>query len=159
MFWEFWEFIPDLITYHDVHAGELGPDLHENPDDGSVEHTRTQELKVRGVVSFGFDLDPLSDFVELANDKGTVRITMTVGESKHCTSLLPAVLRCQPARRLGEEDHAEEEQDGGDHLQSPGSTEGTSAVDEATAVADIEPEVGQYLNKVWHLSTKCQNIP
>lgn len=79
-------------TYHHVHAGELGPDLHENPDDGSVEHTRAEEFKVRGVLSFGLDFDPLPDFVEFADNEGTVRIAMAMGECKHCAGLLPAVL-------------------------------------------------------------------
>jgi hypothetical protein len=79
-------------TYHHVHAGELGPDLHEHTDDGSVEHTRTEELKVRGVLSFRLDFDPLPDLVKLANNEGTVRIAMAMGECKHCAGLLPTIL-------------------------------------------------------------------
>lgn len=125
-------------TYHDVHASQLRPDLHEYTDDGSIEHARTNELKVRGVLSFRLDFDPFSDFVEFADNEGTIGIAVTVSKSKDCASLLPTILGCQPAGRLREENHAEEKQDGWDHLESPGSTEGTSPIDERASVTDIE---------------------
>jgi hypothetical protein len=87
-------------TYHHVHAGELRPDLHEDTDDSSVEHTRTEELKVRGVTSFRLDFDPLSDFVEFVSNKRTVRIAVAMSECEHCAGLLPTILGCQPARRF-----------------------------------------------------------
>jgi len=48
------------------------------------------------------------------------------------------VLRCQPAGRLEQEDHAEEEQDIGHHLKSSESMEGVSALNEAASVTDVE---------------------
>lgn len=125
-------------TYHDVHASQLRPDLHEYTDDGSIEHSGTNELKVGGVLSFRLDSDPFSDFVEFADNEGAIGIAVTMGESKDCASLLPTILGCQPAGRFREEDHAEEEQDGGDHLQGPRSTESASSMNERTSIADVE---------------------
>ncbi|KAH0356612.1 hypothetical protein KCU81_g274, partial [Aureobasidium melanogenum] len=57
---------------------QLRPDLHENTDDGSVEHSRTNELQVGGVLSFGLDFDPFSDLVKFAHNKGTVGIARSL---------------------------------------------------------------------------------
>jgi hypothetical protein len=66
--------------------------LREDTDDSSVEHARTEELKVGGILSFGLDLNPLSDFLKLANNEGTVGITMAMSECKYSAGLLPTVL-------------------------------------------------------------------
>lgn len=42
----------------------------------------------------------------------------------------------EPARRLGEEEHADGEDDGGDHLDAPGDTERGVAVDVRAAKLD-----------------------
>ena len=74
------------------------------------------------------ELAHLTDLLHLSHDEGAVGIAVTVNEGQNGLALLPAVLAGQPTGGLGEPDHADEKEDGGDHLDTPGNTEDGSAV-------------------------------
>lgn len=57
-----------------------------------------------------------------------VDIAAAVEVGKHLDGLLPAILLGEPTRRAGKEEHADEENGAGNHLDAPGNTEGSSAL-------------------------------
>lgn len=103
---------------------------------GSVDHVGLQEFEVGDVGVAALELAHLLDFLQFAQDEGRVDVAFAVDEGEDVVAVFPAVLSGQPTRRLGERDHAEEEQDGGDHLEGPGDTESLGAIEEGAAVGD-----------------------
>ena len=116
--------------HHDVHACQLGPDLGEDADVGSVDHVRFEQLEVRDVGVVALELAHVLDILELSGNEGAVRVAFAVDEGENGMAIFPAVLASQPPRRFGQEDHAEEETDGRDHLKSPWDAESFRSVKE-----------------------------
>jgi hypothetical protein len=80
--------------HHDVHAGELRPNLSENADVGTIDHVRLEQLEIGNVSIVPFKLAHLLDFLEFELDKGIVRIAFTMNQREHSVTVFPAVLSC-----------------------------------------------------------------
>jgi hypothetical protein len=102
----------------------------------AVDHVGFEEFKVGDIGILALKLAHGLNFLILAEDEGSVGVAFTVDEGQHSEAILPAVLTGQPTGRLGQQHHAEEEEDGGNHLQTPGNTEGGSARDIARSVGN-----------------------
>ena len=116
----------------------MGPDLGEDADVGSIDHIRLEELKERGICVVALEFAHVFDILQFFCHERAVRVTFTVHEGENGVAVLPAVFACEPARRLGEEAHSDEEKDCWDHLQSPWEAECGRAIDEGAAIGDVE---------------------
>ena len=119
------------VVHHYVHACQLGPDLREDADVGPVDHVWFEELEERGVGVVAFEFANAFDVLEFLGDEGAVWVSLAVHESEHGMAVFPA-------GRLGEEAHADEEEDCRDHLDAPWDAECSGAVDFRTPVGDVE---------------------
>ena len=108
---------------------QLRPDLREDADVGPVDHIRLEEFQERSVGVVTFEFAHALDILELLHHKRTVRVAFAVHESEHRVAFLPAILARQPPGRFGKEAHADEEQDGRHHLDTPRNPERGRAVD------------------------------
>lgn len=63
------------------------------------------------------------DVLQLERHEGTIWVAFAVYKSKNGLAFFPSVFACEPAGRLGEEHHGEEEADGGNHLDPPWDAE------------------------------------
>ena len=124
--------------HHDVHAGELGPDLGENADVGAVDHLGLEELEVRYVGVVALELAHVFDFLQLGEDEAVVGVAFAVNEGQDGVAIFPAVLAGKPAGRLGEKEEHQTEENGWKHLQAPWDAEGGGTVDVRTAVGNVE---------------------
>lgn len=86
------------------------------------------------------------DVLQFVGDKGVVRVTLAVDESKDSSAVLPAVLAGEPTRRLGKEHHHEEEEEGGDHLKTPWDTPSSSVVADGVVIANEGAAVGDVVH-------------
>jgi hypothetical protein len=86
---------------------------------GAVEVLRVKQLPVSNVGEFSFKSASLLDVVELVLNKRRVRVAFAVDESQNSVALFPLIFACEPAGGLWHEDHEEEEEDTGNHLDSP----------------------------------------
>ena len=86
---------------------------------GAVEVLRVEQLPVSNIGEFSLQSTRFLDIVELVLNKRRVRIAFAVNECQDPVALFPFVLACEPAGRLWHEDHEEEEEDAGNHLDSP----------------------------------------
>jgi hypothetical protein len=57
---------------------QLGPDLGENTNVGTIDHVRLKELEIGYVGVGAFELDDFSDLFHLLVDEGGVGITLGV---------------------------------------------------------------------------------
>ena len=126
------------VVHHDVHARQLGPDLREDANVGPVEHVGLEELQEGRVGVAPFELAHGFDVLELLDDERAVRVASAVDEGEHGVAVFPAILAREPAGGLGQEVHADQEEDRRDHLDAPGDTEGGRAVDLGAAVGYVE---------------------
>jgi hypothetical protein len=60
-----------LTVHHNIHSGQLRPDLHEEPDMSAVDITRTYELQITTLLALALDLKPLFDLLELSPNPRT----------------------------------------------------------------------------------------
>lgn len=102
----------------------------------SVDHVGLQQFEVGDIGVAAFELAHFLDFLQLAQDERRVVITVGVHESENVVAVFPAVFAGQPAGGFREGDHAKEEADGGDHLQSPRDTESLGAIEVGAPVGD-----------------------
>ena len=100
-----------LTVHHHIHARQLRPDLCEHPDVGAVDVLRVEQLPVSDIRKLCFERASFLDVFQLVLDKGTVRVALAVDKSQDPVALFPSIFACEPARRLGHEDHEAEEQD------------------------------------------------
>ncbi len=126
------------IQHHHVHTGQLRPDLGEHADVSAVDHVGFEEVEVAGVGVIALKLAHLADLAQLGLDEDGVAVTLGVDQGQGLVALLPAVLLGQPSRALGHKEEGEEEDHGGDHLQTPRQTPGGGASEEAASVGDVE---------------------
>jgi hypothetical protein len=69
--------VRDSTTSEEINL-QLGPDLGENTNVGTVDHIRLKELEVGYVGVGALELDDLSDLFHLLVDEGRVSITLGV---------------------------------------------------------------------------------
>ena len=94
--------------------------MRENPDMGSIDHVGFHELQTHDIGVIAFELTHVCDPFELANNDWMASIAFC---------FLPAISLGEPVWGLGDENQSEEKKDCRDHLESPGSPEGSSRVD------------------------------
>jgi len=126
------------LTHHDIHACELGPNLGEYANMSSVDHIWLEKFKIRDVRIGTLEFDNFADFCHFLGDERRVDITVSVYQRENTNGVFPTVFLSKPSRRFRKEEHGKEQEDGWDHLQSPGYSEGTCSFDERAAVTDIE---------------------
>lgn len=126
------------VVHHNIHPRQLTPNLREQSNMRPINIFGREEIDITHLGTGAFNIDPLSNLLKLASHPRTVRITFPVRENKDLLTFLPTILGGEPARRLGEDNHAEEENDGGDHLECPGNSESGVTVDEGTSVGNVE---------------------
>ncbi len=102
---------------HDVHAGQLRPDLCEEADVCSIDHVWLEKLKIGDIGVVALELAHILDFLHFTHNKRAVWVAFAVHKGKHSVSLIPAIFAGKPTRRFREEYHSDEETDGGDHLE------------------------------------------
>jgi hypothetical protein len=113
---------------HDIHASQLRPNLHEDSNDGTVEHARLKEIQVSDIPVESFKLAHILDILEFKRHEWAVGIPLSVDESQNRMAFFPTIFACQPTRRFGKEHHCEEKAYRWDHLDAPRYTEGCCAV-------------------------------
>jgi hypothetical protein len=113
------QIIQKIKHTHDIHASQLRPDLHEDSDDGTVEHGRFEEIQICDILVETLKLAHVLDVLQFEVHEWTIGIAFAVYENKNGVAFFPSIFACEPAGRLGEEHHGEEEADGGDHLDAP----------------------------------------
>jgi hypothetical protein len=73
---------------------------------------------------FALEADRVLDFLVFGEHDRVIEIALSVNISKDLERLLPAVLGCEPTGRPGEPEETNEKDEGRDHLNGPGDTEG-----------------------------------
>ena len=126
------------VVHHDVHSCQLRPDLGEDADVGPVDHVWFEEFEERSVGIVAFKVAHVFDIGEFSDDKRAVRVAFSVNEGEDGMAVFPAIFPSEPARRFGQEAHADEEEDGGNHLDAPWNAEGGRAVDFRAAIGYVE---------------------
>lgn len=134
------------VVHHDIHTAELGPDLGEETDDGTVEHLGLEKVEVGDVGVAALKFAHVLDILKLVRDKRVVGVALAVNEGENSVAILPAVFAGEPARGLGERHHHEEEEDGGDHLQGPWDTPVGGAVVVPLVLANLGTAVGDVVH-------------
>ena len=122
----------------DVHACQLRPNLGENTNVGPVDHIWLEEFQECSVGVVAFELAHAFDVLKFLNDKRTVGVTFTVYESEHGMALFPTILACEPTGWFGKEAHADEQEDGWDHLDPPWDAEGGGAINLGAAIGYVK---------------------
>ena len=102
----------------------------------SVDHVGFEQLEIGDISVVTLKFAHLLDVLVFKQNKGVVGVAVTVDERKNGVAVFPTVFAGKPTWRFGERYHAEEENDGGNHLQPPRDTECCWTVDEGTAVGD-----------------------
>lgn len=121
---------------HDVHAGQLRPDLREHADHRAVDHMWLQELEICHVRVVALELDDLADLLQFLVYEGRIGVSFAVNDLQNLLSFLPAILLRQPTGRLWKEEQGAAEQNGRDHLYTPRNAERGIAVNGGRPVAD-----------------------
>jgi hypothetical protein len=73
-----------------IHASKLAPNLGEDTNVGTVDHTRPKEFQVGHVGVHAFKVDCLLNLCQFLGDEGRIRITMSV----NCKLMSLKILRC-----------------------------------------------------------------
>jgi len=98
-----------------------------------------EELNIADLLGLTLYVEPLLDLPILASNPGAVRVALAMGKHEYSLAFLPAVLGSEPTRRLGQKHHAEEENNGRNHLKCPRNAErGGGTADELAGVGDVE---------------------
>lgn len=81
-----------VTTY--VHAGELTPDLGENPNMSSIDHMRLEKLEIRDISVATFELARVFDLLQLLEDESIVPVAFGVDSCQYTMAVLPAIFAC-----------------------------------------------------------------
>lgn len=104
----------------------------------AVDHARAEEFQIGRILGLLLLLDPVSDLVVLTVDPWAVRVALAVSQNQDLSTVLPAILACQPSGRFRQDEDTEEEADGRYHLQAPRHAPSGSAVDEGATVGHLD---------------------
>ena len=132
------------IVHHDVHSTKLRPHLNAHTENHTLEHAGSNKSLEACNRLFTLEPNRFLDFAILGKDLGIVQVAVSVKESEGLVGFIPAVFASEPTRRLGEEEHADKEDECRNHLDTPWNTEGgralvgvlCSAIDERGTVLD-----------------------
>lgn len=102
---------------HDIHAGQLRPDLREESDVGSVDHVWLEKLEIGYIGVVALEFAHILDLLYFAHDERAIWVAFAVHEGEHSASLLPAIFAREPTWGFREEYHSDKETNGGDHLE------------------------------------------
>lgn len=81
-----------MIHTHDVHTCQLRPDLREDSDVGTVDHTGFEEIQVSDILVAAFKFTHGFDVLQFEGHKWAVWIAFAVDEGQHAMAILPTVL-------------------------------------------------------------------
>jgi hypothetical protein len=129
------EDIHDVI-HHNIHPRQLAPHLQTASQRHPSEHLRLQQIHITLRPFLPLKLHLLTNLLKLEPHQLRVGVSPTVQIRQNRTRLLGSAVVHEPARGLGEPEHAEGEDDGGDHLEGPGDAEGGGAGDVGAAELD-----------------------
>lgn len=96
---------------------------------GAVDHVGFKQLEIADIGIVALELAHVLDILELAVHPGAVRVALAVNEDEDGMAVFPSVLSRKPTGRFWERKHAEEEDDGRDHLEAPWDAECSRSVD------------------------------
>ena len=133
------------VVHHDIHAGELRPNLGKDADVGSVDHVGLEKLEVGNVGVAALELAHILDLFEFAEDEGIVLVAFGVDKSENLMRLLPAVTAGQPTRRFGHEHETQDQAKSRNHLQSPWNAKRGSAGEVGSSIRDVEHDHDTYI--------------
>jgi hypothetical protein len=80
------------VVHHDVHAGQLAPDLCENANMETVQHPGAKELHEGHIGVLSFELDHLFDLLHLKGNKGCVWIAFSMDQGQDSMGFLPLIM-------------------------------------------------------------------
>lgn len=126
----------DDVVHHDVHTGKLRPHLDSAAEVDTPQNAGLEEIEVGLGTFVTLELDLGPDFSVLEKDELILLVASTVKVGEDLEGLGFAALVEQPTGRLGEPEHADGENEGGDGLKTPWNTEGGLAVDIGAAEFD-----------------------
>ena len=113
--------------------------MSEESDVGAVDVAGGEKLDIADSLGTTLNLQPFLDLLEFSGNPGAVGITFAVCQDQNALAFFPAVFSGEPTWRFRKDDHAEEKDDSGDHLQSPWDSErGSGALDERTTIGDVD---------------------
>ena len=85
------------LSHHDIHASKLGPDLCENTNVSAVDHLGLEELKVTDIGITAFEVDHVSDSLQLQMHERCVSITFGMDKGKDIVAVLPSIFLGKPS--------------------------------------------------------------
>lgn len=85
---------------------------------GSIDVAWLEELEIGDIGVVFLEIDHVLDVLHFAHDEWAVGVALAVNEGQDFMCFLPATLASEPARRFWEEDHSDEETNGGNHLET-----------------------------------------
>jgi hypothetical protein len=127
-----------LAVHDDVHSDQLRPDLGEDSDMCAPNHVRFDQLEIGNVGILSLEFTHVLNLSKLGLDEVVFQIVMSMNKSENLMAVLPSILLCEPAGRLWQNEEAEEEQNGGNHLKTPWQSESGVATNEGATARNIE---------------------
>jgi len=112
--------------------------LCEDANVGSPDHVWLDEFEEGDIRIVAFEFAHILDVPVFSRDEGTVGVAFAMDQSQDGMAIFPSVLAGEPAWRFGEEAHADEKTDGGDHLKAPWNTEGSGTINKAATIGYVE---------------------
>lgn len=102
----------------------MRPHLNGHSEYDTFEHARLDESSKRADGLFALEAQGLLDFLVFGENLGMIDITVAVKRSQDAECLFPPIFAGKPTGRLGEEEHAGQQNRRGDHLHAPRDPEG-----------------------------------
>jgi hypothetical protein len=127
----------DHVVGHDIGAAQLLPCLHRRASHSSSPHSMLEE-SFPAFLSLSLSSKDGRDFLPLGHHKRVVNVSSSLDIREDLNGFLLSSDFGQPARRAMQERCSKHEDDGGDKLNRPRSSEGCSgrALDEAASISD-----------------------
>lgn len=127
-------YLEDALTvHHNVHAGQLTPDLREHADVSTIDHVWLEQLKVRDISVATLEFTHVFDLLEFLKNEWSISVAFSMDEGQYSVAFLPAVFASQPSRAFRQEKQTEEEDDSREHLKTPWHAESGWAAQVAAA--------------------------
>jgi len=126
------------VVHHNVHPGQLTPDLRKDPNVQPSQHLRLEQLPKAHICIPFLKINHLPNFAQFKQHKRCIRIALSMDQGKHVMAFFPFVVAREPARRLGKQHDSKEQEHRGEHLQAPGDAPSGGAGEIGAAVGDVE---------------------
>ena len=127
----------DDVVHHDVHAHELTPKLARDTRNRARPQALPEHVAVGDLGCLLLETHRLAQLSDLVRHERRIQ-GLIVNPRDHILRLVPPPVGGEPAAGFWKKEHADREQEPGDHLQTPCETEGGWAWDEGAAVGKVE---------------------